>query len=79
MTAMNVALPHWVKNNAPSSSTVSGATEMNANATYNWMNNYGVEKYGWRVYFKDGTFNGILDEQKVAIWSVDESTLRQDI
>ena len=38
-----------------------------------------TEKYGWRVYFKDGTFNGILDEQKVAIWSVDESTLRQDI
>ena len=40
-------LPHWVKNNAPATSNTSGATELNTNATYNWLNNYG-SKYGWK-------------------------------
>lgn len=48
MSAMNVDLPHWVKNNKPATSNTSGATEMNANATYNWMLNYGVKNYGWK-------------------------------
>ncbi len=47
MSAMNVKLPHWVKNNVPASSTTKGATELNANATYNWLKNYGT-KYGWK-------------------------------
>ena len=47
MSAMQVQLPHWVKNNAPATSNTSGATELNANATYNWLNNYG-SKYGWK-------------------------------
>lgn len=37
---------HWLKNNAPSNSKTKGAYELNANATYNWINKYG-SKYGW--------------------------------
>ena len=37
-----------------------------------------TEKYGWRVFCKDGTLAGILDEDKLAVWYVDEDTLRQD-
>lgn len=37
---------HWLKNNAPSNSNTKGAYELNANATYNWINKYG-SKYGW--------------------------------
>lgn len=44
MSAMNVQLPHWVKNNVPS--TYGTGNELNANATYNWLKNYG-SKYGW--------------------------------
>lgn len=44
MSAMNVQLPHWVKNNVPS--TYGSGNELNANATYNWLKNYG-SKYGW--------------------------------
>lgn len=36
-----------------------------------------TEKYGWRVYYKSGIFCGILDEQKVAIWNVQEDSLRK--
>lgn len=48
MSAMNVDLPHWIKNNKPATSNTKGATEMNANATYNWMLNYGKKNYGWK-------------------------------
>lgn len=36
-----------------------------------------TEKYGWRVFNKEGSFIGILDENKIAIWQVDETSLRQ--
>ena len=46
MSAMNVSLPHWIKNNEPATSTTSGANELNANAVYNWLQEYGAS-YGW--------------------------------
>lgn len=48
MSAMNVVLPHWIKNNAPANSTVRGAYEINVNSTCVWMNNY-ARQYGWRT------------------------------
>jgi hypothetical protein len=47
MSAMNVTLPHWVKNNVPATSSTKGATELTANATYTWLENYGAQ-YGWK-------------------------------
>lgn len=35
-------------------------------------------KHGWRVFNKDGSFEGLLDDEKVAVWTVDATTLRQD-
>lgn len=37
-----------------------------------------VEKYGWRVFTKKGEFAGILDEEKLACWYVDECSLKED-
>lgn len=31
-----------------------------------------VEKYGWRVFFEDGSFAGLLDESKVAVWNTED-------
>ncbi len=45
--ALGAEIPHWVKDNKPVSSYTIGAKELNANATYNWLNNYG-SVYGWR-------------------------------
>lgn len=47
MSAMNVVLPHWIKNNVPANSTTKGANEINVNSTCVWMNNY-AQQYGWR-------------------------------
>lgn len=35
-----------------------------------------VIKHGWRVFNKAMSFQGILDFEKLAIWYVDESTLK---
>lgn len=35
-------------------------------------------KYGLRVFNKDGSFEGLLDEERLAVWFVDETTLIQD-
>lgn len=52
MSAMHVSLPHWLKNNQPATyATRKGAYELNANATYNWLKDYG-SNYGWRVVSK---------------------------
>lgn len=48
MSAMNVTLPHWLKNNVPANSTIRGAYEINVNSTCVWMNNY-ARQYGWRT------------------------------
>ena len=52
MSAMKVQLPHWIYNSGknrgkPAEPFASGAHELNANATYNWLNNYGAA-YGWK-------------------------------
>lgn len=44
--ALGAEIPHWVLNNKPATSNTGGAKELNANATYNWLNNYG-SGYGW--------------------------------
>lgn len=44
--ALGAEIPHWVLNNKPATSNTRGAKELNANATYNWLNNYG-SGYGW--------------------------------
>jgi hypothetical protein len=35
----------------------------------------GTSKYGWRVFNKDYSFIGLLDENKLAVWYVNENTL----
>lgn len=44
--ALGAEIPHWVLNNKPSTSNTKGAKELNANATYDWLNKYGGS-YGW--------------------------------
>lgn len=36
-----------------------------------------IERKGWKVFHKDGSFAGILDERKMEIWYVNEDTLRK--
>lgn len=69
MTAMKVQLPHWINsNNVPAEPYSSGAKELNANATYNWLNNYG-EKYGWRkVSAYDAQQRANSGYPTIAIW-----------
>ena len=68
MSAMQVKLPHWVKGGVPASSTTSGATELNANATYNWLNNYGSQ-YGWKkVSAADAQNAANAGKPTIAIW-----------
>ena len=45
--ALGCEIPHWTKNNAPVVSFTSGAGEMTANRTYNWLRDYG-STYGWK-------------------------------
>lgn len=47
MSAMNVSLPHWISRaGAPANPYEKGASELTANATYDWLYKYGP-KYGW--------------------------------
>ena len=59
---------HWLKNNAPSNSGTKGAHELNANATYNWINNHG-EKYGWeQISAKEAQERANAGYPTIAIW-----------
>jgi hypothetical protein len=47
-SAMGAELPHWVySDGSPAAPLASGASELNVNATVNWLETYGT-KYGWK-------------------------------
>jgi len=49
--AMNAEIPHWVdKNNMPT--TDNNGSEMNANRTFDWLQNHG-SKHGWNKVTKE--------------------------
>lgn len=43
----------------------------------NLCNSPTTSKVGWRVFSEDGEFQGVLDEEKLAIWYVKTGTLVQ--
>lgn len=59
---------HWLKNNVPATSTTKGAYELNVNATYKWINNYGA-KYGWRqITAQEAQNRANAGYPTIAIW-----------
>ena len=70
MSAMGATLPHWVREKGvPSDNNrTSGAWEMNANATYNWLKSYG-SRYGWsKVSAYDAQQRANKGYPTVAVW-----------
>ena len=66
---LNAIIPHWVKSGGvPASSGASGAWEMNANATYNWLRDYGAS-YGWtKVSAQEAQARANAGYPTVAVW-----------
>jgi hypothetical protein len=59
---------HWLKNNVPVHSTTKDAYELNANATYDWINNYG-HKHGWRqITAQEAQQRANAGYPTIAIW-----------
>lgn len=66
--ALGAEIPHWLKNNKPASSTTSGAYELNVNATYNWLRDYGAS-YGWtKITAKEAQARANAGYPTIAIW-----------
>ena len=67
-SALNAEIPHWIKNNAPAEPGASGAHELTANATYNWLRDYGGG-YGWyTVSAKQAQERANSGYPTVAVW-----------
>lgn len=59
---------HWLKDNKPATASTKGAHELNANATYNWINSYG-SKYGWtKITAKQAQEYANAGYPVIAIW-----------
>ena len=68
-SAMKAEIPHWIYSNGkPANPGASGAKEINANATYNWLNSYGAA-YGWKkVSAADAQKRANSGYPTIAIW-----------
>mgnify|MGYP006910108708 CR=1 FL=1 len=63
---MDVQLPHWVDaKGKPTAYAAAGAHELNANATFNWLESHGAE-YGWRKVSMDEA-SGYANQGKPAL------------
>ena len=73
MSAMGCDLPHWVKDGAPAGVGEEGAREMTANATYDWLAEYG-QSYGWRaVTAEESQERADAGYPTVAVWKNPDS------